>query len=128
MLVIWARQPPGSIRRSLTGRGRSIGQDLDVYFGPLDRRVTRTVAALCVIGIVSFFTGILFAQHGGPAGPGGGCAYRLQNHGAYTCVSQTAYDLAGAGVQRIACGVFLIFFAMHLYAALASGRVGQRAA
>jgi hypothetical protein len=67
-----------------------------VYFGPLDRRVTRTVAVLCVIGIVSFFTGILSAQQGGPAGPGGGCAYRLQNHGAYTCVSRTAYDLAGA--------------------------------
>ncbi len=128
MFVIWARQPPGSFRRSRAGRGRSVSQDLDAYFGPVDRRVTRTVAVLWVIGGVSFITGILPVRQGGPAGPGGGCAYRLQNHGVYTCVSKTAYDLAGAGAQRIACGVFLVFFAAHLYAALASGRAGQQAA
>jgi len=128
MLVIWATQPPGSVRRSLAGRGTTVSQNLHAYFGPVDHRVTRAPAALCVIGFVSFFTGMLSARQGGPAGPGGGCAYRLQNHGAYTCVSKTAYDLAGAGVQRIACGIFLFFFAMHLYVALASGRVGRQAA
>ena len=130
ILVIKARQPPGSGRRLLAGagRGRSISQDLRAYFGPLDRRVTRTVAALCVIGFVSFITAIFSTWHGGPAGPGSGCAYRVASHGVYTCVSKTAYDLAGAGEQRIAAGIFLFFFAMHLYAALASGQAGQQAA
>lgn len=130
ILVIKARQPPGSGRRSLAkaGRGRSISQDLRAYFGPLDRRVTRTVAALCVIGFVSFITAIFSTRHGGPAGPGGGCAYRVASHGVYTCVSKTAHDLAGAGEQRIAAGIFLFFFAMHLYATLASGQASQQAA
>jgi len=121
-------QPAAGQRpRFLAGRGRSASQGLDAYFGPVDRRVTRTVAALWLIAIVSFLTGISSVRQGGPAGPGGGCAYRLLDHGGYTCVSKTAYDLAGAGVQRIACGGFLAFFAIHLYAAVASGRVGSPA-
>jgi hypothetical protein len=129
MLVMTARRPPGSGRSRFlpeVGGGRSIGQDLRAYFGPLDRRVTRTVAVLFVIGSLSFITAIFSTWHGGPAGPGGGCAYRVESHGVYTCVSKTAYDLAGAGEQRIAAGVFLFFYAMHLYAALASAQVGQR--
>ena len=51
---------------------------------------------------------------------------RLESHGVYTCVSKSAYDLAGAGEQRIAAGIFLSFYAMHLYAALASGQAGRR--
>jgi len=128
ILVITARQPPGTGRRFRieTGQARSISRDLRAYFGPLDRRVTRTVAALCVIGLVSFITAIFSTRHGGPAGPGGGCAYRVASHGVYTCVSKSAYDLAGAGEQRIAAGIFLFFFAVHLYAALASGQAGQQ--
>jgi hypothetical protein len=77
---------------------------------------------LCVTGFLSFITAIFFTWQGGPAGPGGGCAYRLMSHGVYTCVSQTAYYLAGAAEQRIAAGSFLFFYAVHLYAALASGK------
>jgi hypothetical protein len=63
-----------------------------------------------------------------PEGPGGGgCAYRLVSHAVYTCVSKTAYNLAGAGIQRIAAGIFLSFYVMHLYAALASARPAHRA-
>jgi len=47
---------------------------------PLDRRVTRIIAALGVTGLVS----------------GGGCAYRVANGSFSTCVSKTARDLAGA--------------------------------
>jgi hypothetical protein len=130
ILVIKARQPPGSGRRTRAEarQYRSVSQDLRAYFGPLDRRVTRTVAALCVIGFLSFITAIFSTWNGGPAGPGGGCAYRVSSHGVYTCVSKTAYDLAGAGQQRIGLGIFLFFFAVHLYAALAGGRTGQQAA
>jgi hypothetical protein len=128
MLVIWARRPPWRGLRSLAGRGRSVSQDLRTYFGPLDRGITMTIVALCVIGWVSLLTGILSLWRGGPAGPGGGCAYRLENHGVYTCVSKTFYDFAGASEQRMAAGIFLFFFAFHLYAALASGRAGRQAA
>ena len=130
ILVIKARKPPGSGRRwpAGAGRGRSISGDLRASFGPLDRRVTRTVAALCVTGWASFITAIFSTWHGMPAGPGGGCAYRVASGGVYTCVSKTAYDLAGAGEQRMVAGIFLFFFAMHLYAALASSQDGVPAA
>jgi hypothetical protein len=128
ILVAMARRPPGAGRRFLAGGGRSVSQDLRWRFGAVDRRVTRTVAALCVTGFLSFITAIFFTWQGGPAGPGGGCAYRLMSHGVYTCVSKTAYDLAGAAEQRIAAGAFLFFYAIHLYAALASSQAGQQAA
>jgi len=46
ILVIKARQPPGRGRLFLiqTGQSRSISRDLRAYFGPLDRRVTRTAS------------------------------------------------------------------------------------
>jgi hypothetical protein len=69
-----------------------------------------------------FITAIFFTWQGGPAGPGGGCRYRVASHGVYTCGSKAAYDLAGAAEQRIAAGGFLCFFAVHLYAALARGQ------
>jgi hypothetical protein len=127
ILVLRARRPPRTGRRFLPdpSRGRSIGGDLRAYFGPLDRRVTRAVAALCVIGLLSFITGIIFTIHGSPAGSGAGCAYRLQAHGIYTCVSETAYHLAGAAQQRMVAGIFLFFYAFHFYAALASSRPGK---
>jgi hypothetical protein len=130
IVVIKARKPPGSGRRWLAGAGRglSIGGDLRAFFGPVDRRVTRTVAALCVTGWASFLTAIFVTGHGMPAGPGGGCAYRVASGGVYTCVSKTAYDLAGAGEQRMVAGLFLFFFAIHLYAALASSQDGVPAA
>jgi hypothetical protein len=52
----------------------------------------------------------------------------LVSHAVYTCVSKTAYNLAGAGIQRIAAGIFLSFYAMHHYAALASAKPAHRAA
>ena len=88
--------------------------------------MTRTVAALCVTGRASFLTAIFVTGHGMPAGPGGGCAYRVASGGVYTCVSKTAYDLAGAGEQRMVAGIFLFFFAIHLYAALAAARMVYR--
>jgi hypothetical protein len=109
-------------------RGNSIRGDLSSLFGPVDRRVTRIIAVLIVIGVLSFFSAIFFTWYGSPAGSGGGCAYRLMSHAVYTCVSKTAYNLAGAGIQRIATGIFLSFYAMHLYAALASAKAAERAA
>jgi hypothetical protein len=81
ILVMKARQPPGAGRRFLPGGGRSVSQDLRLLFGPVDRRVTRTVTVLCVTGFLSFITSIFFTWQGGPAGPGDGCAYRLMSHG-----------------------------------------------
>jgi hypothetical protein len=109
-------------------RGNSIRGDLSSLFGPVDRRVTRIIAVLMVIGVLSFFSAIFFTWYGSPAGSGGGCAYRLMSHAVYTCVSKTAYNLAGAGIQRIPAGIFLSFYAMHLYAALASAKPAERAA
>jgi hypothetical protein len=127
IVVMRARRPSRTGRRSSSGLGRrrSISGDLRSSFGPLDRRVTRAVGVLSVIGFLSFITGIIFTFHGGPAGSGGGCAYRLQAHGIYTCVSETTYDLAGAALQRMVAGIFLFFYAMHFYAALASSKAPQ---
>lgn len=130
IVVMRARRPPRTGRRypREARRQRSIGEDLDRYFGPLDRRATRVVTGLCVIGVLSFITGIFFTFHGSPLGPGGGCAYRLSSHGVVTCVSASAYRLAGAAQQRMVAGIFLFFYAMHCYAALASSGFARLAA
>jgi hypothetical protein len=122
ILVAVARRPPGSGRRSRAraAAALSIGDSLRAMFGPVDRRVTWAVTALSVIGLLSFLTGIIFTGDGSPAGSSRGCPYREMNHGVYSCVSRSAYDLAGAAEQRMAAGIFLVFFAMHFYAALAS--------
>jgi hypothetical protein len=124
----WRPSPSRSRFLPDTDRGRSIGRDLSLLFGPVDRRVTRIIAMLFVIGVLSFISAIFFNWYGSPAGSGGGCAYRLMSHAVYTCVSKTAYNLAGAGIQRIVAGIFLSFYAMHLYAALASAKPAQWAA
>ena len=124
IVLIRARRPPGTGRRRHRGSG-SISQDLSSYFGPLDRRAALAVTVLCFVGLLSFITGIFFTFHGSPAGSGGGCAYRLSAHGIDTCVSKTAYELAGAALQRMVAGIFLFFYAMHFYAALASSRSPQ---
>jgi hypothetical protein len=124
-----AGRPPRTDRRFLpgVGRRRSTSKDLLSCLGPVDPRVTLALRALCVIGFLSFITGIFFTFHGGPAGSGGGCAYRLQGDGIYTCVSKTAYDLAGAALQRMVAGIFLCFYAMHFYAAFASSKAAPPA-
>jgi hypothetical protein len=74
IVVMRARRPSRTGRRfsSDPGRRGSISGDLRSSFGPLDRRVTRAVAVLSLIGFLSFISGIIFTFHGGPAGPGGG--------------------------------------------------------
>ena len=129
ILVGIARRPPGGGRRARAGATGSPVDSLRMLFGPVDRRVARAVTALAVIGWLSFLTGIFFTGDGSPAGPVRGCPYREVNHGVYSCVSRSAYDLAGAAEQRMVAGCFLFFFAMHLSAAVASrAQAGGQAA
>jgi hypothetical protein len=130
IVVMRARRPPRTSRWLLRGaRPRSSGRgNLSSYYGPVDGRISWLVGALCVIGFLSFITGIFFTFHGSPAGAGGGCAYRLSAHGVYTCVSRSTYELAGAALQRMVAGIFLFFYAMHCYAALASSAFARLAA
>ena len=128
----WARRRPGTGRRSPgdVAPQRSPGQPLGRSPGPADRRAARAAIALGVIGILSALTVLIFTHDGTPAGAGGGCLYRLSSHGVFTCVSESTYRLAGAAEQREAAGILLFFYAMYLYAAIASGTVsvGGRAA
>jgi hypothetical protein len=122
IVLVRARRLSGTGRRRYRGSG-SISQDLDSYFGPLDRRAAVAVTVLCFVGLLSFITGIFFTFHGSPVGPGGGCAYRLSSHGVTTCVSASAYRLAGAAQQRMVVGIFVFFYAIHVYAALAASEL-----
>ena len=122
IVAILARRPPRTGRRFLRdpNRGGSISGDLSSYFGPLDRRLTRAVAALCVIGFLSFLTGIFFTFHGSPAGS----AVDART-GCPLMASTRAYRKPRTSSRGPPCsgwwpGIFLFFYAMHFYAALAS--------
>jgi len=122
-----ARRPP-----SAGGRSRwhpvwarpSFRTTRALFFGDLDARVAAVVLALAILGWLSAVTAFPFITGGGPADPGGGCLYRLAEHGTYSCVSRTTYEHAGAGVQRFASGILLAFYSVHAGAAL--GRLSRR--
>jgi hypothetical protein len=120
----WARRQ-GTGRRSSADVApqRSLGQRPGRSPGPVDRRASWAAGALGVIGALSAFTVLIFTHDGTPAGAGGGCLYRLSSHGIFTCVSESTYRLAGAAEQREVVGILLFFYAMYLYAAIASGTV-----
>ena len=115
-----ARRPPrsGGWRHTVgDGRGMSLSPSR-FFFGDLSRRIALPLMAVAFLGWLSAMTAFGSTAQGGPAGAGNGCAYRLDSHGAYTCVTKAEYEHAGAGEQRFASGVLLAFFSLHFGAAL----------
>lgn len=107
----WRDRMRASQAMSLNPRG--------FFFGDLPSRFARPLLTLAFLGWLSAMTAFPALANGGPAGAGGGgCPYRLDNHGSYTCVSRQTYEHAGAGEQRFASGIMLGFFAIHSGAAL----------
>jgi hypothetical protein len=88
------------------------------FFGELDVRIARPLMAVALLGWLGAMTAWPSLVHGGPTGPGDGCRYRLFSHGSYTCVTAHTYEHVGAGEQRFASGILLVFFAVHTGAAL----------
>jgi hypothetical protein len=88
------------------------------FFGDLPIALGRGLLTVAFLGWLSGITAIPAVAGGGPTSAGDGCAYRLHNHGSYTCVSRQEYEHAGAGEQRFGCGVLLGFFTIHAGAAL----------
>ena len=97
---------------------RATNANPQAFFGDLPSRLGRTLLALAFLGWLSAAAAFPALLHGGPAGAGDGCPYRLSSHGRYTCVSRQTDHHAGAGEQRLASGVLLGFFAIHTGAAL----------
>ena len=125
--LINSRMPPraGNWRdRVRANRGMSRNPQR-FFFGDLPSKFGRPLLALAFLGWLSAMTAFPALVHGGPADPGGGCAFRLSNHGSYTCVSQHAYEHAGAGEQRFVSGILLGFFAIQTGAAI-GGLYGRR--
>lgn len=98
-----------------------------LFFGKVDPRIGNGLFALAFTGWLLGITAFPAIAAGGPAGSGGGCAYRLDSHGSYTCVSERAYQHAGAGEQRFAASIMLAFFAVQTGAALGGRRLQQEA-
>jgi len=119
--LINARLPP---RRTADWReriraSRSLGMNPRAFFfADVPSRLANPLLGLAFAGWLSAMTAFPSLTHGGPAGSGGGCPYRLSNHGSYRCVSRATYEHAGAGEQRFASGILLGFFTMHTGAAL----------
>lgn len=88
------------------------------FFGELDAKLARPLLVVAFFGWLSAMIALPALAHGGPIGPGGGCRYRLDSHGSYTCVSRATYEHTGAGEQQVAGGIMLAFFAIHTGAAL----------
>jgi len=115
-----ARTPryTGGWRDRMRASRATKGNPQALFFRDLPSWLGRTLLALAFLGWLSAATAFPSLMHGGPAGAGDGCAYRLSSHGRYTCVSHQTYQHAGASEQRLASGVLLGFFAIHTGAAL----------
>ena len=122
--LISARSPalPGGwaarMRRGVGSQRMNLRNPRTFLFGDLDPVPAWSLLVLFLLGWVSAITAIYLIVGGNPAGAGNGCAYRLDDHGVYSCVSRTTYLRAGAGVQRFAAGILLGFYALHTGAAL----------
>lgn len=119
--------PPSGGRRAERGASRrDLRKARAVWFGTLFGDVPRVLArALLTLAFLGWLSGMLAfpaLARGGPSGPGGGCRYRLDSHGAYTCVARATYQRAGAGEQRLVSGIILAFFAIHTGAAIGALR------
>jgi hypothetical protein len=129
--LIKARQPPRAQTRRARWRAgfdeqvRAVRSPLRFFFGGLDLRVGLVLVGLFFAGWLVAATAFPGLRNGGPAGSGGGCRYRLNQHGSYTCVSKGTYESAVAAEQRLAAGVLLGFFSAHTGVAL--GRIWERA-
>jgi hypothetical protein len=84
------------------------------FFGPLPSRTVATIAGVFFLGWLSAMTAFPGLSQGGPSGASPECPYQLNNHGTYACVSKARYQQAGAAEQRLAAGVMLGFFSVHL--------------
>jgi len=99
-----------------------------IILGRIGPKIGNGLLALAFTGWLLGMTAFPAIAGGGPAGSGGGCRYRLDNHGSYTCVSERAYHHAGAGEQRFAASIMLAFFAVQTGAALGGRRLQAEAA
>lgn len=128
--LMWARQPrvSGGWRERQRARRDVSLSPIRFFFGDLSSRIAVPIMVVAFLGWLSAMTAFGSISHGGPAGAGNGCAYRLDSHGVHTCVTKTVYERAGAGEQRFASGILLVFFSLHFGAALSGPRVqgGQR--
>jgi Protein of unknown function (DUF2510) len=121
--VAQARRPPGGrggarSRWRRGGTSTSWGSARQMFFGRLDPRLVALFLGLAFLGWLAAMTAIPYIFDGNPAGPGGGCLYRLADHGTYTCVSRGTYEQAGAGLQRFVTGILLAFYSVHAGAAI----------
>lgn len=130
--LMTARQSPrphGWRVRTRQGWGRQISSfrsPIKFFFGDLPPAIAGPILSLAVLGWLSAMTAFPSIARGGPAGSGDGCAYRLSNHGTFSCVSRHVFEQAGAGVQRFAAGILLSFFCLHTGAALGNLRERRR--
>lgn len=109
----WARMPP-----------RRWGEKQDIswatysprrfFFGELQRPLSYLLLTLATSGWLLGMTSFASLAHGGPAGSRANCPYVLNNHGSLSCVTQKDYEEAGAAEQRLAAGVLLAFYSLHL--------------
>lgn len=109
---------PGGWRDRMRAGQATMGNPRAFFFGDLPWRFGGPLLGLAFLGWLSAMTAFPALSHGGPAGAGDGCPYRLSSHGSYTCVSLKTYEHAGAGEQRFASGILLGFFAIQTGAAL----------
>jgi hypothetical protein len=76
---------------------------------------------LFYLGWLAAMTGMFAMRNGTPDGGTRECLYQLigvnGDNGKVSCVSLTAYQHAGAAVQRLIAGLALAFFAMHFMVA-----------
>jgi hypothetical protein len=79
---------------------------------------SRVITGGFLLGWLFAMTATPWITNGNPTSGTAGCPWRLDSHGVLTCVSRHTYLLAGASVQRFACGIFMGFFVAHCGVAL----------
>ena len=89
-----------------------------LFFGDLQWKLAGPLLVMALLGWLSGITAFPSMTDGTPAGAGDNCEYRLEKRGTFKCVTQDAYERAGASQQRLVAGVLLAFFSLHSGAAL----------
>lgn len=84
------------------------------FFSSLPKAPAYGFMAVFFLGWLAGMTAFPALSQGNPGHGTPECPWPLDNHGAVSCVSHSTYDRAGAAGERLAAGVFIGFFAIHI--------------
>lgn len=111
-------RPPGGWRARMSAQARAQWNPRKFFFDALPRSAAYALMGVFYAGWLAGMSAFPALSNGNPVAATASCRWPLDSHGIITCVSQGRYDRAGAAGERLAAGVLMGFFTIHLGVAL----------